>query len=556
MGFLDKSFIQQIKEKLIFVLEEQLDYFQAFYKKEYLVALDIGTASIKLVLCSKKNNELVLLRTDIKEFARFRPGKIDDKEKITVLEKITQGIDIRKSVFVVSINGTQTSLKTITTPFMPKDELKQAILLEAKNHFPFDLENVLFDFEVAGEIEEDGVKKYRVNLVTVDKQVINETLSLLNKVGIRPAAFVPVSYALYKMLESLPAQKNDVMCCLDIGQNYSELIIFKKDDIIFSRKIPVTGNDFTKALTNAIISEKGKIELSWEEAEKIKREMGLTGEGNQTVKSGVIEGSQVVSLLRLSLDQLISEVDRCFAYYRDRISQRVTIDSLVLSGCGALLKGLPEFLSEELSIAVITADFVKTFKKEVKARETAKKNESVSPFAVAVGLTKVTDTGINLLPLQVKQEKQLIIKGFIFRIAAVFFMFTLISTYIAMQIKLSNYKKHIAVAQKELASLEYPLQMSETNSLISGILAQEPYWTDIFKELSRVVPQDIYLTELSVNNGNVVMIGMVVSRKPEGSLYRFISNLEKGMFKNVKLLNSREIETKTMTKFELHCSLE
>ncbi|MBI5145383.1 MAG: PilN domain-containing protein [Candidatus Omnitrophica bacterium] len=85
------------------------------------------------------------------------------------------------------------------------------------------------------------------------------------------------------------------------------------------------------------------------------------------------------------------------------------------------------------------------------------------------------------------------------------------------------------------------------------VKAFEPYWEDIFKELSNITPDNIYLTELAMENKFIIMKGIVGSLEKDELLSEFILTLEKGIFSKVKLVTSKESEDKTANKFELTC---
>jgi Tfp pilus assembly PilM family ATPase len=95
-----------------------------------------------------------------------------------------------------------------------------------------------------------------------------------------------------------------------------------------------------------LVSDKGKIKLSLEEAERIKREVGIPPEGESKMIDDKILTTQLLSMIRSPLEQLVNEIDRCFDYYREE-SGGGKIDSLMLFGGGALLKGLQQFLVQK-----------------------------------------------------------------------------------------------------------------------------------------------------------------------------------------------------------------
>ncbi len=146
---------------------------KGIFKKDFIVGLDIGTSSIKLAQFLKKEDGLHLVRVAKEEIAPTSDESSAEKEILASLQKLIRGIDIKKSKFIVSINCPKTAIRRIIVPYMPRSELADGIRLEAKNYFPFPIEEAELDFEIVGDVIEKGVKKYQVIIATSPKQTVN-----------------------------------------------------------------------------------------------------------------------------------------------------------------------------------------------------------------------------------------------------------------------------------------------------------------------------------------------------------------------------------------------
>jgi len=539
---------------------------KGIFKKDFIVGLDIGASSIKFVQFKKREDGLHLMKADLREIKHIETDVLFGKEIAPLLKNLFKGIDARKSKVIVCINCAKTAIKSVTVPYMPRGELSEGIRLEAKNYFSFPIEDALIDFEIVGEVMEKGIRKYQVLIATSPKKTVNEHLSLLEKIGIRPASFIPPAYALQKLVEAFLSKEDKIQCFVDIGSRYTELAIFsaegarlpdgqgsasggKGKNLIFSRKIPVAGSNFTKVMTDALVSDRGRTELSFDEAEKIKQNIGIPSEDETRVIDEKISTTQIFAMLRTPLEQLVGEIDRCFDYYREEISGG-KVDSLVLLGQGAFLKGLAGFLSKELGIEVRLGIPFEALK--LKSGTMSFKAEDSPRLALAIGAGLSEGKGINLLPPEIKEERKRTFKRTTFEAVTIGAILILAFIYIGMKIQLNNFQKRISVARMEYSSLKPQLSQVEAQSL----LTDEPYWEDIFKELSIIIPADIYLTEFSMQNKTIIMKGVVVSREREESLSNFILALGKGLFKNVKLVTTKEIREKSANEFELICGID
>lgn len=529
------------------------------FKKDFIVGLDIGTSSVKLAQFKKTEDGLRLVKVDFRKIKRTDNKAGRDKEIVSILKDLFRDIKVKRSKVIASINCPQTAMRNIKLPAMPRGELAESIRLEAKNYFPFPLDDAVIDFEIVGEVIEKEVKKDEILIATSPRKTINEYLNLLEQVGIKPASLVPAPYALLRLAELSLSREGKMRCFLDIGSRYTEFAIFpskekstslaKSKSLIFSRKIPVTGDDFTKVMTATLASVRGKTELSFDEAEEIKRKVGIPAEGESKIISDKISTTQILSMLRAPLEQLVNEIDRYFDYYKEE-SEGGSIDALILYGAGSSLHGISEFLSKGLGIEVRVGNPLEELKNGPSA--ISDKDKDSHQIALAIGAALSEAKGINLLPPEIREETKRTFERSTIEAITVGVTLILVFIYIGMKIQLSNFQKRIAVSKMELSSLNPQLKQIEMYS----ILNDEPYWEDIFRDLSNIMPPDIYLTSLNMESRTIKMRGIITSDEPEESLSKLIISLEKGAFKNVKLVTTKEIKEKSSNEFELVSGLD
>ena len=77
----------------------------------------------------------------------------------------------------------------------------------------------------------------------------------------------------------------------------------------------------------------------------------------------------------------------------------------------------------------------------------------------------------------------------------------------------------------------------------------EPYWVEALKEISNVVPHNIYITEISMQKGRegvkeITLRGIILAGREAtlASLSKLMLTLERGIFKNVALVTTRKYE--------------
>lgn len=519
------------------------------FKKDSVIGLDIGSSSVKMARFAKREDGLRLVKTGLKEFKICDNEAENEFEMLSALKHVLKDTDVMGSKVVVNINCPRTAIKKLTAPYMPRAELGEGIRLEAKNYFPFAIDDALLDFQVLGDVVEKGVRKYEILVAVSPRKTAEKYVALLGKAGIRPASMICTSYALQKIAEYSSPKEDETRCLVDIGELHTELIIAKGRRLIFSRKIPVAGGDFTRAMTGTLVSDRGRTQLSVDEAEKIKKETGLPPEADSKIIDGKISATQVLSMLRTPLEQLISEIERSFAYCREETGGG-KVDSVILFGGGASLGGLIRSLSEGLGMALKLGDPLDGMNIEEGAVREREKISHRLELAIAGALSGAK--GINLLPPAMKEETTRTIKRGTVEAIVTAVIIVAALLYVGMRIQLANIGKRISVARLELSGLEPQLKTCEARALAEKILVDEPEWEDLFKELSNILPEAVHLTGLRMANRQIILKG-IVATGDEQALSNLIITLQNGLFDNVKLVSSRDLGPGEGIGFELKC---
>jgi type IV pilus assembly protein PilM len=493
-------------------------------KKDYVLGLDIGASSIKSALFLKQGDGLRLSGLKMVEIT-------PQKQSIAALREVLAGIAVKNCEVITVINSAQAMVKRIVMPLMPYAELREAVSLEVKNYFPFPVIDSLIDLQVIGETVEKGIKKIELLLGVCPRELMREHLHLLALAGVRPSRAIHPSLALYSLLRHKGFQDGLSIAALDAGKGLCDLIIMRDGKLVFSRKIPLCADDFTRAATSVLFSAAGKVQLSYEEAERVKKERGLIPEGRQELIENKITPAQLFSLLRPLGEKLASEIERSFDFYREEAGVN-KVDKLILFGGGARLKGLGTFLSESLSLETEIFSSLEWLKVSEGLIDGA---VEINRVAIAAGAGLSGTSGINLLPPEIKQERRKAVQRATLKAGVSAAATILLLIFVGMRVQLASINKKIAAAKLELSALQQSFGSPEGWSLMREIIESVPYSEDILKEISNVIPDQICLNEIKMEKRSLIVTGTILSPKnPEEILSRFIHSLERGIFKRVR----------------------
>ena len=157
-----------------------------FFKKNFIIGLDIGSSSIKMAQFVKSDRNLRIVRGAIKEILG---------DPVSALKEVLKEVNVHQSQFHVSVNCPLTMVRAEVFPIMPRSELRDAIRFESKNYFPFALEDAFWDFEIVGDVLEQGLEKTKVIIAASPKKTVENSLSLLAGFGIQPSILLPAPLA-------------------------------------------------------------------------------------------------------------------------------------------------------------------------------------------------------------------------------------------------------------------------------------------------------------------------------------------------------------------------
>ena len=313
--------------------------------------LDFSDSFLRIAKLRKKKNGF-----DVVSYGEYplRPGIIRNgevKKEEDLVESIkktvnsVKGKKLSTNYVVSSLPDGKAFLEVIQMPLIPKEDLKSAVIYEAENYIPLPIQDVYLDSEIVAPIV-NHLNHFDVLIAALPRKTVDPYLVCLKKAGLKPLALEMESFAIARALVKNHTSSSPV-AIVDLNQTKTSVIIFSGNSLRFSFCIPIAGRDLTEAICrNLKIDEK--------EAETLKKEHGLE---NKTKK-----GKEVFEALIFPLTDLAEQIKKYLDFYSSHASHEhlaspaKKVSKILLSGSGANLKGLADYISENLSIKVELGD--------------------------------------------------------------------------------------------------------------------------------------------------------------------------------------------------------
>ena len=487
--------------------------------------------------------------------------------KVTNLLKALQlphNIEVK---FVAS--GSKIDSKRISLPSMPIGDIAQALRWQAKDHFLFNVDESVLDFEVLESHKRvndpDGIE---VIANIANNRFVDERISFAEKVfkeNFSPTVLTPVAYCLHNLyMLGKPQPINDPIAIIDIGHSTTTIAIIKNNTIRLVRQVGVSGQDFTESMAGTLASENGEIELSLDQAESLKKEIGIPDESEALLKDG-LSARQVSSMIRPVLERLTNDIRRSFEYYSSQFGEGNVV-KIILSGGMSRMKNIKHHIFSMLSMPVELLNAPESLKLKLKGDTAENFKEDFSVIAPCIGAALANPKKMNLMPDFYKKQDIKKIKKTSIRLVFILVTLMLLVFYLFDFGHEQALRKVLNAKQPQWQKLqevqELYSQIAQKNAIMNQTLKRQVPLYYIFKSLSNLMPREMYLRDIVIKEHATSMdmggIVLETDETAEVTLSKFIRVLEDSEFFHNVMLNSTKdvkVSKKQALEFQISCNL-
>jgi type IV pilus assembly protein PilM len=331
-----------------------------------VVGVDIGSSALKIVELSEHKGVPTLTTYGELQLGPYEGVEIGRTTRLPAQKLVEAFVDILREssassnevAIAIPYNASFTTIITLQTT--NPEKVTSMIPVEARKYVPVPLNEVTLDwFSVSAKSEGNTMK---VLLSAIHNDAINRYESLAKGASL---GLISEEIELFSTIRSVVSQKDTTVAIIDLGAGSTKLYIVHKGVIGKTHSVLFSG----VASTDAVAKE---LNVSFREAEEIKRSHGLRSQGDDT---------RVQKAMTSVLDRGLREIHRVMHEY-ERVEEH-EIEKVILSGSGALTAGLVVYASDLFARPVVTADPFSKVAYPAFLEDTLK--EAGPSFAVAVG---------------------------------------------------------------------------------------------------------------------------------------------------------------------------
>jgi type IV pilus assembly protein PilM len=426
-------------------------------------------------------------------------------------------------------------------------------------------------FQILDREDSGAQKKYEVLVAAATRETVMEHIAVLREAGLEPVGLMAEPHAVEQLWRSasLGEDEEGAIAVLDLGAHKTSIHIFEGGRLRFSRYVPTSGDAFTMALTGMIRAGERDIELNTAQAEKLKREHGISSVKDRGKTGEGIPLSQLAVRIRPVLEKLETEISRSRDYYSFQF-QGETITRLLLAGGGAQLKGIETFFADRFDVRVGFLDPLAPIVIEDSPAFSEVEAANRPDLTTVVGLALPFTERFNLLPVDLQPHR----KRWSVRAPVAYATLGLLLLIPLGQYGWQNQRRISTLSQAVNAKRSVYERLKVKNSQLDTKLERlpsldfrVPQVAAALRLISQTIPEDIALTNMDVGKGEesnrfeVKLRGLIYGRIEEALplVTKFMEELEKApIFSNVQLGSAGDGEAPkpAVLAFEIGCVLK
>lgn len=556
------------------------------FRKRITIGVDIGHTYIKLakIIQTDKSQEIL----DFLDVPMNQQINVSDPKFQQLLKSTLDQFcgEHQSPVIWCAIQSARVETRCIRIPKVPRKQIASAIYWTFTKKIEFDKAEELLDFEILGDITEDGVKKTEVMAFKAPKKDISELKKAFQTIGYPLKGITIVPFAIQNLFRSrIITHSEEDTCCLFIGRDWSRIAIFNKQNLVLSRGIKAGMHSMVEAINIAIhnqekwgtpasTSDSGQItgenhtsDLILPESQRLFFDfIGITGsKSDPSDRPNKPDSTQIFQMILPALERLVRQVERTFEHYALNFNSE-GVRKIFISGMVTANPMIVDYIGKQLDLPIAAmnpfpAD--SAFVQHVRIPENVQEREGFVP-SIGLGLANNAVTP-NFLHTHEDREQAETIRSNNMRIltACMIVLIVLIGIFTWQEKRLDEKRNRIdelnnrlltynPPAEKDLLLALYAKTKNKRQTIHQIVYRYTP--AAIVTELSDITPANIRLMSIDAvlrsdqalsDEPRTVTIEGIIFGEPdrfETTLTGYLLNLKNSPIFNKPSVRSKQIE--------------
>ncbi|QXM05996.1 type IV pilus assembly protein PilM [Crassaminicella indica] len=327
--------------------------------RKNIISIDIGTYAIKIIVGKTQKNNVIIHHafTIPTPSESYKNGYIKNKKALKeVIYAVLLKNKVKAKRAVCTLDSTTAITRELVFPYVKPEELGSIVQLEIEQYLPIRFDEYVIEYKILEEFSENDIKKLRVLIAALPKEIVESYLSLVNDLGLKPIALDIHANAIAKAFENKFVINNEnynldqTVALIDIGYEYMHIAVIDKGILRFNRLIQQGGRNVDTDIANAF-------NLSLIDAAKRKIEYASLKKSTQDYSSA----NMLNELIQSNINIWVQEIEKIFQYYTSR-ARGNRIDKIYLYGGSSNIPDLSTYISSIINIPTFKIDTMSNIK--------------------------------------------------------------------------------------------------------------------------------------------------------------------------------------------------
>jgi Tfp pilus assembly PilM family ATPase len=326
-----------------------------------------------------------------------------------------------------AISSANVETRYVKIPKVPNKQIYNAVYWTYKKEVSFNEKTDLFDFEILGEITENGIRRMEVICYSAPMLEIQELKNIFSASGYPLTGISIVPFAVQNLLRTRwidPGVKN--LCNLFIGKDWSRIAVFSEGNLVLSRDIKAGIISMIEAIREEVDQHANRaaetpaagaiVPVSTESSGK---EPSLDGDPagklfhlltqNPSAASIEMEGAtyqkeEIFQMIQPALERVVRQVERTIEHYNLHYT-RDSVGKIFVSGQVCTNREIVAYIGNQLDLPIEVIDPFKTAPSFLENVTIPESEGERGGFVPAIGMA-LSDNSITPNFIHTHKEKQ------------------------------------------------------------------------------------------------------------------------------------------------------
>ena len=308
--------------------------------KRQMVGLDIGSYSIKVAKLKHAKSDIIAAKLAIEAYSdNLDYENLDAKSIAEFIKKLFKKNKIKDKTVCVSLHGNDVIVKNISLPAVDISELKQAVIWEAEQYIPYNINDVNIGFQL---LPSDDSEKVNVLIAAAKKETVEKRKEIIREAGLNAEIIDIDSLAIANCFEQNYDDAKGLIYLLDIGKSYTKLNIVDNNITLFARDMPIG----TTELINKISK---RLNIGVSDAEHLVQNFDINKQETENYP-------EIKNMFDESYETIVAAATSSIQFFLKNNESEYTTSQQIpiyISGGGALISGLQPYFEEKFTTDVM-----------------------------------------------------------------------------------------------------------------------------------------------------------------------------------------------------------